>query len=428
MARPHTVPTALSPTVPAMSVRTGRPDRTWFSICATMFVVAWGGNQFTPLLTMYRTERGFSELAVNTLLFAYVVGLIPSLLLAHRLAARWGTRDLLVLAAPLSALGSVLVAAGSHNPALMFAGRMSTGVALGIGMVVGGLALDSLSTTSGHAPRAAAMSLTSGFAVGAGAAGALAQWAPAPTTTPFVLHGVLCAGGAILITRSTTGTARTRSVPPKQNRTPLPRAFHLLVIPAAPWIFGALGIAYAILPPVVASELAGFDSAFSGLLCLLSLGLGFFAQRLVGRSPRRSAPTRAIGLMLFVAGTLAAAVAAATASVWLVVVAASVLGIGYGLTLVGCLRDCERSAPPGRLGTMTGRVYCLGYLGFGLPTVIAWLHSSFAVGTTTSLLWVAAAAVVTNIAGTVILGITRRKQAADVCAVPAVGTTHHLGV
>ncbi|WP_043825184.1 hypothetical protein [Rhodococcus opacus] len=107
-----------------------------------MFVVAWGGNQFTPLLTMYRAERGYSELAVNTLLFAYVVGLIPSLLLAHRMAARWGTRGPLVLAVPLSALGSILVAAGSHNPVLMFTGRMSTGVALGIGMVVGGLALD----------------------------------------------------------------------------------------------------------------------------------------------------------------------------------------------------------------------------------------------------------------------------------------------
>ena len=65
MARPQTAPTEEARTVPALSVRTGRRDRTWFSICAAMFVVAWGGNQFTPLLTMYRTERGFSELAVN---------------------------------------------------------------------------------------------------------------------------------------------------------------------------------------------------------------------------------------------------------------------------------------------------------------------------------------------------------------------------
>lgn len=412
MAPPRSVPAEMSSTVPTKSRCAGHVDRQWFSLCAAMFVVAWGGNQFTPLLTMYRAQRGFSELAVNTLLFAYVIGLIPSLLLAHRLATRCGTRTPVVLVVPISALGSILVAAGSHDPALMFVGRMATGAALGIGMVVGGLALDSLTTTPGRAPRASAMSLTSGFAVGAGAAGALAQWAPIPTIVPFVLHGVLCAAVAVLIARSPTdSTVRVRPEPLEWNRTPLPHAFHLLVIPASPWIFGALGIAYAVLPPIVAPQLESFDSAFSGLLCLLSLGLGFVAQRLVGRTAERSGPARAIGLALFVVGTLAAAIAAATASIWLVVVAASVLGIGYGLTLVGCLRDCARLAPPGRLGTMTGRVYCLGYLGFGLPTAIAWLHSSYAVGTPATLLGVASAAVAVNVAGAVILRMMPRMRA-----------------
>ncbi len=410
MSVPHTASPGKSPTPTTEAREPGRRDRTWLSVCAAMFVVAWGGNQFTPLLTMYRAERGYSELAVNTLLFAYVIGLIPSLLLAHRLAERWGPRAPLVLAVPASALGSILVAAGSHNPVLMFAGRMSTGVALGIGMVVGGLALDSLTNTPGRAPRASAMSLTSGFAVGAGAAGALAQWVPAPTTAPYALHVILCAAGAVLVVRFTPKTARTPAVPPGRApaRTPLPGAFHLLVIPAAPWIFGALGIAYAVLPSIVAPQLNGFATAFSGLLCLLSLGLGFLAQRLVGTAERRTGPARTTGVALVVTGTLAAAGAAATEALWLAVVAASVLGIGYGLTLVGCLRDCERLAPPGRLGTMTGRVYCLGYLGFGLPTAIAWLHSSFAIGTAATLLCVAAAAVVTNAGGAAVLRIVRR--------------------
>ncbi|KAF0960851.1 MFS transporter [Rhodococcus sp. T7] len=410
MALPQTASTGESPNPTADPQRSGRQDWTWLAVCSAMFVVAWGGNQFTPLLTMYRTERGFSELAVNTLLFAYVVGLIPSLLLSHRLAERRGIRGPLVLAVPLSALGSILVAVGSHDPALMFAGRMSTGVALGIGMVVGGLSLDSLSTEPGRAPRASAMSLTSGFAMGAAASGALAQWAPAPTVAPFVLHTALCVVGAVLIARSAPGPARTLSPPSERIRTPLPVEFHLLVIPAAPWIFGALGIAYAILPSIVATQLDGFSSAFSGLLCLLSLGLGFLAQRFVGTTTRRSGSARVIGVVLVVAGTLAAAWAAATESVWVVVAAASVLGIGYGLTLVGCLRDCERLAPAGRLGTMTGRVYCLGYLGFGLPTAIAWLHGSFAIGTTATLLCVAAAAVATNSAGAAVLSIARRRQ------------------
>ncbi|RBL85486.1 MFS transporter, partial [Streptomyces cavourensis] len=35
------------------------------------------GNAFTPLLGLYWDTFGFGELAVNTLLSAYVVGIIP---------------------------------------------------------------------------------------------------------------------------------------------------------------------------------------------------------------------------------------------------------------------------------------------------------------------------------------------------------------
>jgi phosphoenolpyruvate carboxylase len=60
---------------------------------------------------------------------------------------------------------------------------------------------------------------------------------------------------------------------------------------------------------------------------------------------------------------------------------------------------------------MTGRVYCLGYLGFGLPTAIAWLHSSYAIGTPATLLGVASAAVAANVAGAAILRILSRTRA-----------------
>lgn len=41
-----------------------------------MFGIAWGGNEFTPLLVMYR-QAGQSAASVDTLLFAYVLGIIP---------------------------------------------------------------------------------------------------------------------------------------------------------------------------------------------------------------------------------------------------------------------------------------------------------------------------------------------------------------
>src|SRR4051812_7781964 len=58
---------------------------TWRVAAAAVFVCGWGGNQFTPLLVLYR-QAGQSPLTVNALLGAYVVGLVPGLLVAAPLA------------------------------------------------------------------------------------------------------------------------------------------------------------------------------------------------------------------------------------------------------------------------------------------------------------------------------------------------------
>jgi hypothetical protein len=385
----------------------------WRNVCLAMFAVAWGGNQFTPLLSMYRSQSAFSEVTVNVLLFAYVVGLVPSLLLAPAAANRYGAKQMLAAAVPMSALGTVLVLVGSTVPAVMFLGRTMTGLALGLGMVVGGLALKSLTAASTarscgngaarrfpSAARSSAMSLTAGFGLGAGLAGVVAQWLPYPTVLPYLLHLAVCLPAAVAMFRFRLARdGHDGGRPDRAGRT-FPTDYLLKVLPAAPWIFGALGIAYAILPSVVSSRLGGFSTAFSALLCLLSLGLGFAAQRIVAHfSIRFRIPARPIGIVLFIAGTVTAITAAASQSLGLVVLSAAILGVGYGLILVGCLQDCDRLARPGQLGSMTGTVYTLAYLGFGLPTAVAWLHETLGVPHTVMLAWIAGIAALVNLTG-----------------------------
>ncbi|WP_188806867.1 MFS transporter [Citricoccus zhacaiensis] len=395
-----------------------------------MFTVAWGGNQFTPLLSMYRAENGFSDVTVNTLLFAYVVGLVPSLLLASAAAKRFGLKPMLVAALPMSALGSALLILGSTAPAVMFLGRTLIGLALGIGMVVGGLALKQLSLATAtapsepllgdqrttarapSAPRSSAMSLTAGFALGAGLAGVVAQWLPHPTALPYVLHLLVCLAAALgLFWLRLSGRDDDIGAHPLPQTRRLPAAYLLGVLPAAPWIFGALGIAYAILPSVVSSQLTGLSTAFSALLCLISLGIGFAAQQMVAHfTGRWRFPARPVGVGLFVVGTAMGIVATISASVVLVVLAAIVLGIGYGLILVGCLQDCDRLAGPGQLGQMTGVVYTLGYLGFGLPMVVAWIQETFGTSYPVMLAWIAGIALVSNLAGALAIRVVRHRH------------------
>ncbi|MCP9186144.1 hypothetical protein NMM52_21475, partial [Acinetobacter baumannii] len=58
----------------------------WFPVAGTMVAVAWGGNEFTPLLVMYRETSNFSQVTVNGLLAAYVLGIIPALLVGGPLS------------------------------------------------------------------------------------------------------------------------------------------------------------------------------------------------------------------------------------------------------------------------------------------------------------------------------------------------------
>ena len=47
----------------------------WMRVSSALLAVAWGGNEFTPLLVMYRTVEGYEQVAVDMLLAAYVLGL-----------------------------------------------------------------------------------------------------------------------------------------------------------------------------------------------------------------------------------------------------------------------------------------------------------------------------------------------------------------
>lgn len=102
----------------------------WHAAVAAIFVCAWGGNQFTPLLVMYR-DTGFSPLVVNTLLGAYVLGLVPGLLLAGGLAARFGRRPVVLAGVLASLLASLLLAAVVVSMSVMPVGLLA-GVAAAI--------------------------------------------------------------------------------------------------------------------------------------------------------------------------------------------------------------------------------------------------------------------------------------------------------
>lgn len=367
-------------TRPALSRHQARGTGRWQAVAAATFAVAWGGNEFTPLLVMYRVHDGFSAVTVDLLLFAYVLGIVPALLIGGPLSDRFGRRPLMLPAPLLAAVGSLILAAGAQSAAVLAAGRVFSGLALGLAMAVGGSWIKELSSPpwehSGAGARRAAMSLTAGFGLGAGVAGVLAEWGPAPSILPYALNIAMAFGAAALLVTAPETRERHDTGEPWWRDLAIPGASHrrflAVVVPVAPWVFGAGTSAYAILPALMSDHVAAAPIAFSALLCAVALGVGFGVQHF-GRTLVSGRAGVVVALALVVSGMAFAAWAASVVTVWAALTAAAVLGAGYGMALLAGLQEIQRIAGPDDLAGMTAVFYSLCYLGFGVPAAMAFL-------------------------------------------------------
>lgn len=349
-----------------------------------MFAVAWGANQFVSLLVAYREQRGISA-AVNDGLFGiYAAGLILALLLGGPAADRWGRARLVRPAVVVSLLATALLMAGSDSIMLLFVGRFVAGVASGAIFAAGTSWVKELSSApfeEGSAEdagaRRAAIALSLGFGLGPLVTGVVAQWAPAPLITAYIPHLVI----AVLALPAVWRAPETMTATPsgtgsfaQQLRVPAARhpRFLGVVMPAAPWVFAGPAVAFAVLPTLVNAHTAGYGIVFSGVIAGLALGVGVLIQPLARRLDR---PGDIRGATLGLAAT-AAGFFVAAAAVWLtnplvVVLAALLLGVGYGLGLVSGLLETQRLAGRGDLAGLTAVYYALTYVGFAAPLLLA---------------------------------------------------------
>jgi MFS family permease len=380
-------------------VNAGISARAWRPVGAAMFACGWGGNQFTPLLVMYR-DAGYSVLTVDTLLGAYVIGLVPGLLLSGGLSDRFGRRPVMLAGSVLSLLASALLALGERGPGWLAAGRFITGVAVAVAMAVGSTWVKELSDlepdpAADRGTGRAALCLTLGLGVGPGVAGVLAQWGPMPMVLPYLVHVLLVlavlplvrrspetvplvrrGSGGVRVLRRSPGNVRLAGVdredrPGRLGVVRHPR-FRRVIVPMAPWVFGSAGVAYAIMPQLVGDRVGHWGLAYSTLLTVCTLAAGTVVQPLARRLDRTtSARGVVVGMVVMSVGLAASAVAAALRSPLCALVAAVVLGGAYGIAVLSGLLELQRLAPPEELAGLIGVYYALAYLGFLVPSLLA---------------------------------------------------------
>lgn len=376
-----------------------RPPRsravpTWLLPAPAMFLLAWGGNHFTPLLHLYEDTGGYAPWQANLLLGMYVVGLIPGLLVASAISDQHGRKLPLIVGAAVSLAGSLMLAFGLHNFVLLCGGRVLAGIGVGVAMSVGTSWMKELSSppfdrTAGvtAGARRPSLTLTLGFGLGAAVTGSLAQWGPFPAVTPFAVHAALTALSFVPLLaapeslspdrRSTVSWWKDLKVPSAGARR-----FTHLVMPSAPWVFAAAGVAYAIMPAIAQNELGEWTTLYATVLTVLTLGTGALVQNHVP-AINRATKGRAlvVGLSLMSAGMLLAVVAAVLGNALLALGVAVLLGAAYGICVVSGLLHVQAIATPQDLAGLTGVYYSLTYTGFLLPTVLAVLLPVASYGT-----------------------------------------------
>jgi MFS family permease len=338
---------------------------------------------------MYRQLDGLSTGVVDIILGAYVVGVVPGLLLGGPLSDRWGRRPLMLPAPLLAVCGSAILALGAHSTVALFAGRVLSGLSVGLIMAVGTSWIKELSSapfdpraTAGTGARRAALSVTAGFGLGAGAAAALAQFGPLPAQTPYFVNIALTIALALPLFGVPETRTSGRSRRPLLEDLKVPAVKHkrflLVVVPMAPWVFATVATAYAIVPELLLKQVPGIAVGYSGLLCLIALGCGVAIQALGRRiDDPGSARAVVVGLAATVPGVALALLAAVDQSLWLSFAAAAVLGAAYGLLMVSGLQEIQRIARPDDLAGLTAVYYSLTYIGFFLPAVMAALSTWF---------------------------------------------------
>ena len=353
----------------------------WHRVALLLFTIGWGANHFGSLLLVYRVRLHLGPAAPAMLFGIYALGIIPAFLLSGPVSDRYGRRALVVPAAACSLAASLLLGVGGAHFAVLLIGRFCYGLAAGTVMGPGAVWLIELSsgedarTRTGVGARRATIALSSGFALGPLISGLLAQYAPAPTLTPYLVHATALLT-ALLLVIAAPAPARPA---PTRERAPLlrigldatnRRRFLLGAAIMAPFVFAFPSIAFAALPAIFGPRALGTAPiAFTGLLGCITMASAVLAQPLTrGATPTTGAR---IGITLGATGLALAALVVHLDRPEMLLFVSPLLGAGYGIAMTSGLRIVEQVARPDARGGLTGLYYTLAYLGFATPYLLA---------------------------------------------------------
>jgi len=361
----------------------GAGRRAWLTVFGVMVACTWCGNQFSPLLLLYRQRQHYGAVSVDAFLGVYVLGRHPALLASGALSDRYGRRPVMTGGVVTALAASTCLAFGQTGPVAICLGRLLAGVTVGIATSVGTSWLKELSqppydtgADTGSGARRASLGFATGSGLGALVAGTIAQWGPAPEQLPFLVHLAITIPFLWLVRTAPETSTSGAAGGTVRSRLRVPAAGHKrfthVVLVVAPWLFASAAIAYGYVPVLLAPRTGRFGIGYATLLTVLTLGVVALVQPWAKRIDSvEGARGLATSMVFIVAGTAMAAITVRLGSPALGMATAIVFGVGLGIGMVSGILEVQRIAGPTDLAGLTGVFYAAAYAGFVTPTALA---------------------------------------------------------
>ncbi len=323
------------------------PARSAGLLIALMFT---GSTLLTPLYGLYRREFGFSEITLTLVYAANVIGNLGALIFFGRLSDQIGRRAASLPAIAVAAIAT-LVFLFARDVVWLFVGRILSALAIGVAAAAATAWIAEL-VPGDDKPRASALATTANFigiGIGPLVAGVLAQYAPAPLHTSYVVYFVLLAltawRVALLDETVQRPVTRFREIS-FRPRLGVPRAIRKQFIAPALSAFATFALIgyYAALAPTLLSEDLGVTSPAIAGIVVAEL---FFvaAVSVVATHTLRSRTAMLMGLALLVPSLACLLLAQSFESLALLIVGTTIGGGASALGYRGSLQVVNGIAP-----------------------------------------------------------------------------------
>jgi predicted MFS family arabinose efflux permease len=322
-------------------------ERASFWAAAGVAIWAFAANAAaSPLYRVYQAQFRFSVTTLTLLFAVYVFALLATLLVLGSLSDYLGRRPVLLAGLVAGAAGCAMFLI-AHGVGVLYAARALEGVAVGLIAGAASAALLDLRPDGGVAPLVSSMGPTGGQALGAIGAGALAQYAVAPTHLVWwlLLGGFILGLLAVLAMPEPGATHRgaLSSLRPHVSVPRQARGAFAAAVPALVGIWALVGFYNSLGPSLAALLLHSENLLWGGLLIFLLAGLGGAALAVL--ADKDPSTVMLGGCVALIAGALLTFASIETRTPAVLFVGTAVAGVGFGPTFLGAYRSTVALAP-----------------------------------------------------------------------------------